>query len=103
LHSFELEGVEEVLINGEKDTIIEWDILPNRSSDCLCYMGMAKEIGAVLNMQAKTFSAEGLMTTEFDKNLKTSDFLTLDISDKNLVKRAAKRLAVNVNVAPSPQ
>jgi len=103
LHSFELEGVEEIEINGKKDWLIDWDILPNRSSDCLCYMGMAKEIGSVLDMDAKMFAKEGVMAAEFDKDLKTSDFISLKVADKNLVKRATKRLAVDVKVEESPQ
>ncbi len=96
LKSFELEGKEQ-LDNG--DTIIEWDILPNRSSDCLCYLGMAKEISTVFgldfNSKIKNFNGS--------KDLKTSDFLSLEVEDGNLVKRATKRLAINVKVGPSPK
>ena len=34
----------EIEIKDGKDFLIDWDILPNRSSDCLCYMGIVKEI-----------------------------------------------------------
>ncbi len=44
LHSFEIEGVEEV--NG--DTVLDLDVLPNRSSDALSVLGLARELGAVL-------------------------------------------------------
>ncbi len=104
LHSFELEGVEKIKINNEKeDFLIDWDVLPNRSSDCLCYLGMAKEIAAVLDMKAKTFAFDGLWNATYSKNIKTSEYLSLEIEDKNLVKRATKRLAVNVKVEESPQ
>ncbi len=66
-------------------------------------MGMAKEIGSVLDMDAKMFAKEGVMAAEFDKDLKTSDFISLKVADKNLVKRATKRLAVDVKVEESPQ
>lgn len=44
LHSFEIEGVEEV----EGDTLIDIDVLPNRAHDCLSHRGIAREIGSVL-------------------------------------------------------
>ncbi len=103
LHSFELEEVEEIEIGGKKDWLIDWDILPNRSSDCLCYMGMAKEIGTVLDMKAKMFAVEGVMTSNFDKDLKSSDFISLKIEDESLIKRATKRIAIDVKVGESPQ
>ena len=66
-------------------------------------MGMAKEIGSVLGIKAKMFAKEGVMKAEFDKGLKTSDFISLKVADENLVKRATKRLAVDVKVGESPQ
>ena len=103
LHSFELEGVEEVEINGEKDFLIEWDILPNRSSDCLCYMGMAKEISAVLDTPHKMFIKDDVLMSEYSKEIKTSDFISLEIENEELVKRATKRIAINVEIKESPQ
>ena len=44
-HAFEIDGVEEV--GGE--TVIDVDVLPNRSSDCLCHRGIARELGTQLN------------------------------------------------------
>lgn len=44
LHSFEIEGTEEV----EGDTLIDIDVLPNRAHDCLSHRGIAREIGSVL-------------------------------------------------------
>ena len=43
-HSFEVDGVEEVA--GE--TVIDIDVLPNRSSDCLCHRGVARELASLL-------------------------------------------------------
>lgn len=104
LHSFELESIEKL---DNNDFLIDWDILPNRSSDCLCYDGMVKEISTVLNLPAK----DVLYRTEnikFDDSFKTSDFIFLDISDTNKsgkekVIRVTKRLALNVKVDSSPK
>lgn len=48
-HSFEIEGVEEV--NG--DTVIEIDVLPNRSHDALGLDGIAQDVSAILEIPLK--------------------------------------------------
>ncbi|MCK5588802.1 MAG: phenylalanine--tRNA ligase subunit beta [Candidatus Pacebacteria bacterium] len=98
LHAFELEGVEK-LESG--DFLIEWDVLPNRSSDCFSYDGIASEVSAILDIPRKydIFNLDG---KEYGKELKTSDFVSLLIQEKNLINRATKRLAVDVKVKPSP-
>ena len=48
-HAFEVEGVEQV----GNDSIIDVDVLPNRSSDCLSHRGIAKEISTVLGIPLK--------------------------------------------------
>ncbi len=103
LHSFELEGVENININGIKDTLIDWDVLPNRSSDCLCYIGMVEEISAVLKMPNKIFSIDDLSKVRFDSSLKTSDYLSFELKNQEKVPRATKRLAINVKVGKSPE
>ncbi len=101
LHSFELEGVEEIEFKGKKDFLIDWDVLPNRSSDCLAYEGIVKEISAILNLPAE----DVLYQTEnvkFDDSFKSSDFIALKVEDGQKVLRATKRLAINVKIGPSP-
>lgn len=103
LHSFELESIEKL---DNNDFLIDWDILPNRSSDCLCYDGMVKEISAILDLPAKDILYK-TKNIKFDNNFKTSDFINLDISDankggKNKVIRATKRIALDIKVGKSP-
>ncbi len=98
LHSFELEGIEEA---PHGDTLIDWDVLPNRSSDSLCYQGMAREIGAVLDISYKKWMKPEIVDESFDANLKTSDFVRLVVEEG--VQRATKRIATGVQVGPSPQ
>ena len=43
-HTFEVEGIEK----SENGPVIDISVLPNRSHDCLCYEGMAAEVGAIL-------------------------------------------------------
>jgi hypothetical protein len=66
-------------------------------------MGMAKEISAVLDVPSKIFVEDGVLTKEFSKDFKTSDFLSLEVEDENLVKRATKRMARNVKIQESPE
>lgn len=46
-HIFEVENMVE-LDNG--DTIFELDVLPNRASDCLSHLGIAREVSAILSL-----------------------------------------------------
>ena len=42
-HAFEVEGIK----NVDGDTVIDVDVLPNRSSDCLCHRGIARELASI--------------------------------------------------------
>ena len=90
-HSFEIEGVE-----GD---IIDIDILPNRSHDCLCYEGIAKEISVLTGKKLKSFEVD----FSGSDDLKSSDFITLQVEDSKLVPRATKRLVQNVKIGASPE
>lgn len=46
MKSFEVESVKEI----ENDTIFDIDVLPNRGSDCLSHLGIAREISVVCNL-----------------------------------------------------
>ncbi|OGD68958.1 hypothetical protein A2996_01040 [Candidatus Campbellbacteria bacterium RIFCSPLOWO2_01_FULL_34_15] len=48
-HSFEVEGVEE----KGSDTILDIDVLPNRAHDCLCHLGIAKEVSVLTGLEIK--------------------------------------------------
>lgn len=99
LHSFELEGTES--LDGG-DVLIDWDVLPNRSSDCLCYDGIVKEISSVLDIEAKNV-LHRVEDVSFDESFKTSDFVSLEIGDESLIPRASKRLAIDVKIEDSPE
>ena len=47
MHSFEVESVEK----KKKDYVLDIDVLPNRAHDCLCHIGVAREISAILNLK----------------------------------------------------
>lgn len=89
-HSFEIEGVE--------NDLIDIDILPNRSHDCLCYQGIAKEISVLIGLTLERFDP----LYEKEPNLRSSDQISLFVENFSLVPRATKRLVKNVKIGPSP-
>jgi phenylalanyl-tRNA synthetase beta chain len=52
MKSFEVEGIEEV----DDDTIYSIDILPNRGSDCLSHLGVAREVSVIFNLPIDSFN-----------------------------------------------
>lgn len=94
MRSFEVESVEK----KDNDTIFEIAILPNRSHDCLSYIGIAREVATLFNLEEKPPSFE----YGGNPKVKTADAVMLLPPDRNLVRRALKRLAVDVKVGESP-
>lgn len=91
-HAFEIDGIEEVA----GDTIITVDVLPNRSSDCLCHRGIARELASILGS-----------TLEKDPLAITPAFLSLDtvsvtIEDAVACPRFTAAHITGVTVGPSP-
>ncbi len=81
-----------------KDTILEFDILPNRAHDCLSYLGLAREICAM----------EGRKLSRLSKYPKLSfkakpQKLTIKVIEKKLCPRYIGILMKNVKVGESPQ
>ena len=72
-HAFEIEGVE----NKGGDVAIDIKVLPNRAHDCLSHHGVAREVGAVLNIPL-----EKLPKTNFPKPNTKAPPLKVDIKDK---------------------
>jgi phenylalanyl-tRNA synthetase beta subunit len=87
MHAFEVEGVE-----GD---IIDVDVLPNRAHDCLCHMGIAKEV--VVNTGAK-FSVPEMKEAKVDFD---TDF-KVNIEDPKC-RRYVLREIKNIEVKESPK
>jgi len=94
LHSFE---VEEVKKKG-KDYVLDIDVLPNRAADCFSHYGIAKECSAILNFPLK----ERNVKVKESKNIKTSDFITVEVKNKLACPRYSARVVTRVKVGPSP-
>jgi phenylalanyl-tRNA synthetase beta subunit len=97
IHSFEVESVLEVrLPSGKSDFQLNIDILPNRAHDCLCHLGVAKEISAILDLKIKLpklTKVKPLLKQRFD----------LCVSEPDLCRRYVGRIIEGVKVGQSPE
>ena len=92
-HAFEVEDVRTV---DTGDTVIDIDVLPNRSSDCLSHRGVARELASILNI---TLENDPLCRTV---SLQDTDVISIDIKDVDVCPRFSASLIQDVQVAESP-
>jgi phenylalanyl-tRNA synthetase beta subunit len=90
-HSFEVEGVEE----KGSDTILDIDVLPNRAHDCLCHLGIAKEVSVLTGLEIKD-----IQHTDLDIQY-LSDF-KVTIEDEKKCRRYVAVVMEGVKVGSSP-
>lgn len=90
MHSFEIEGVEDM---GD-DKVLDVKVLPNRSHDCLSHYGIASEIASVCGLKRK----ELLPMVEIPK----TEEIKLSINTKNC-DRQVMILIKDVKVSDSPE
>lgn len=92
-HSFEVEGVEQV---GD-DTVIDIDVLANRSSDCLSHRGIARELSNVLGLPMKRDPLRDTLP-----QWPAAESLKVTVEDHNLCTRYMGAVVQGVTVGPSP-
>ncbi len=94
-HSFEVESV----AKKGKDWILDIDVLPNRAPDCLSHIGIAREIAVITGgkLQIPKFELREA------QNLKTKDFLKVEVRNKNDCPRYTAKVISGVKVASSPK
>lgn len=93
-HAFEIE--ETFAVAG--DTVIDVNVLPNRSSDCLSHRGIAKELSVILDLPMKhdPFGKPALLEPK-------ASTLHIELpQDLELVPRFSLAFIKNVKVGPSP-
>ncbi len=95
MHAFEIDGTE---AHGN-DTILDIKVLPNRSHDCFSYHGIAREIGALLNVPTNIPDIH----PKTDGGVSTSEKLSLIVENPKLVPRALKRYVEGVTIGESPE
>jgi phenylalanyl-tRNA synthetase beta chain len=91
-HAFEIEDVTEVA----SETVIDVDVLPNRSSDCLCHRGIARELATILDVEMEK---DVLATTPA---LLETDKISVNIADTNACPRFTASLVTGIEVKESP-
>lgn len=88
------ESVEEYL--NSTDAILELDLTPNRA-DCLSMLGVAYEVGAILNKPVKLPTEEVATSSE-----KASDYITVKVEDEKLNPYYGAFVIKDVEIKPSP-
>ncbi len=102
MHSFEVEGLEDI----EGDVVLDLDILPNRVADCSAYLGIAREISAILGLKTinEVGPPKGGTTSDTrTSDLKTEDFVSVEVKDEKLCPRYMALLIKGVKIEESPQ
>ena len=98
MHVFEVEEIEK----KGKDYIFDISVLPNRAHDCLSHIGVAKEIGAILNLAVKSPFSIPVIKGKDSKRL-ISRPLEIKVDEPELCKRYIGRIIEGVKVGPSPK
>ena len=93
MHSFEIEGLEEV----GTDWVIDIDVLPNRAHDCLSHDGIARELSGLLNLPLRTVRYSEHQLTHSDKKV------SVELLNKEQCTRYMASYVSNIEVRPSPE
>ncbi len=92
--AFEIDGIEPV---GVADAVIDIKILPNRSSDCLCHRGIARELSTLTGtpLSHDPFSLTPIMPE--------TDRLVISIENGEYCRHFDLALVTGITVGPSPE
>ena len=82
-----------------KDEVLDFDILPNRSSDCLSYQGMAREIATMENRNTDFLLKMDLRKVDFTSK---GNLLDIKIKDEKLCPRYIGAVLRNIKIKKSP-
>ena len=82
---------------GLDDVLFEYEITSNRV-DCFGVLGLAREAAATFG---KAFIPPVVAVKE--NNEKTSDYISVEVEDKELCPRYVARVIKNIKIAPSPE
>ncbi len=92
MHSFEVEDIEK----KKGDFLLDIDVLPNRSSDCLSHLGVAREISALTGKRIEALK-------EKTGGRKDSSLLKIQVKSKKDCSRYTALVMKEVKVGPSPK
>ncbi|MFT7557948.1 MAG: phenylalanyl-tRNA synthetase beta chain [Planctomycetota bacterium] len=91
-HIFEPEGME-VFLN---DTVIDFDVLPNRAHDCLSHYGIAREVSALFDLPL----LDQIIAPY--QNINDSLHFSAEITENTPCNRHVGRVISGLQVGPSP-
>ena len=92
-HAFEIEEYEE----KDGDVVIDVDVLPNRSSDCLSMRGVARELASITGIP---LTHDPLASTP---ELTETELIDVKIEDENACPRFTASLITGVEIKESPE
>jgi phenylalanyl-tRNA synthetase beta chain len=95
LHSFEVEDVK----RKNNDWLINVDVLPNRAHDCLSFIGVARECSVI----TKNKMSKPSFSVKEDKEVNGSDFISVEVKEKELCPRYNARVLIDVKVDKTPE
>lgn len=90
-------GSDAIELLGLHDTVFEYEITSNRV-DCFSVLGLAREAAATFG---KKFVPP--VISETGNTEKVSDYISVEVEDKELCPRYAARVVKNIHLAPSPE
>lgn len=92
-HAFEIDGV----VEKDGDQVIDVDVLPNRSSDCLCHRGIARELATLLDINLPNDPLAKVPT------ITETDLISVTVEDAADCPRFTAALIEDIVVTDSPQ
>ena len=99
-HAFEVEE----MIEAGGDTVIDVDMTPNRAHDCLSYIGVAKEVAAIFDMELhknplREFRGAlfGLLRTQ------PTEEVSIEVEDNTLCSRYSAVTLKDIKLEESPE
>ncbi len=97
LHIFETEVVGQI----KQDYVLDVDVLPNRAHDCLGHIGIAREIGAILDYPVNLVDYGKKIKS--DQKEQAKNLIQAKVEDKNLCPRYTARIMTDIKVGSSPK
>ncbi len=94
MHSYEVEAVTKI----KSDYILDIDVLPNRASDSLSHIGVAREISALTGTKLKK---QNLKLPKTKQNI--SEFCDIEIKNNSGTRAYSAALLMNVKNSESPK
>lgn len=84
---------------GNREAILDIDILPNRGPDCFSHLGIAREISAITGFKCIIDACQ----LKEDKEIKTKDFIKVEVKERAACSRYTARMITGAKIGFSPK